>query len=168
MCSDFHFLSNRKSRRPDFRKCVQILIFQIANLETHTFQKKFKCIRKYIHTWENLDRYVCLDLRFKKMKIWTHLRKSGRLDLRFDRKWKSERTEILRVSTPEVETPNNFKCVQIFIFYQIANLNVQIFVSVFRFSFFSNRKSRQVCIDLRTHLRKFWQVWVSKFAFWRK
>ena len=86
--------------------------------------------------------------------------------------WHSVCLFIRTVTQSEVETPNNFcqfrflKCVQIFIFYQIANLDVQIFVSVFRFSFSSNRKSRhtylsrfsQVCIDLRTHLRKFGQV----------
>ena len=55
----------------------------------------------------------------------------------------------------EMETPTNFcpsrflKCVQIYIFcqmIQIANLDVQIFVSVFRFAFliFCDRKGVQI------------------------
>ena len=44
---------------------------------------------------------------------------------------------MLKISLPEVETPHNFcpfrflKRVQIFIFNQIANPDVQIFVNVF-------------------------------------
>ena len=101
-----------------------------------------------------------------------------------------------------METPNNFcpfrflRCVQIFIFIQIANLyrSSRNYVSTFPFP--SKRKSRhpylskfsQVCTQIYTHLRKcvsyagcldlrfeenenvntFKKIWTTRFAIWMK
>ena len=71
----------------------------------------------------------------------------------------------------EMETPTNFcpsrflKCVQIYIFcqmIQIANLDVQIFVSVFRFEFliFCDRKGVQILNFQQQHKSVHtWENW---------
>ena len=89
-CSDFHFHSNpisrrshfrkgvhififfkQQSRRSDFRMCVQISVFdQNRNLNTFSVQ---------IQTGK-VSRFQFLS----KTQIFTHLRKSVRLDLRFE------------------------------------------------------------------------------------
>ena len=65
VCSDFHFHSNRKSLQVVQKLCVYIFIF-LKRKSRHPYLSKFyQCVRKSIHTLENLDRYVCLDLRFE-------------------------------------------------------------------------------------------------------
>ena len=115
-CPDFHFISNRKSEQVVQKYVFTFsFFFQNANLAVQIFGKVFtfsflmkikmwtpflsksvqkRCShfdfhqkRKCEHLSKNLDGQIC-DL--KKLKMWTPFQKSGRLDLRFEWKWKCE------------------------------------------------------------------------------
>ena len=69
----FSFKSQICTGRTEIR-CLNFHFLQNANLDTQICPNFLKCVRKSIHTWENLDRYVCVS----RFAIW--------------RKWKSEHT----------------------------------------------------------------------------
>ena len=77
MCIDL-----RQERCLDFLTCVQIsILVKNVNLDTHTSPNFLKCVRKSIHSLENLDRYVCLDLRFEENENLKTLEESGRTEI---------------------------------------------------------------------------------------
>ena len=73
----FSFLMKIKMWTPFLSKSVQ------KRCSHFDFHQKRKCE----HLSKNLDGQIC-DL--KKLKMWTPFQKSGRLDLRFEWKWKCE------------------------------------------------------------------------------
>ena len=95
-CSHFHFFQNANLAVQIFGKVFTFSFLMKIKMWTPFLSKSvqkrcshfdFHQKRKCEHLSKNLDGQIC-DL--KKLKMWTPFQKSGRLDLRFEWKWKCE------------------------------------------------------------------------------